>query len=172
MEILDLYDRERVGTGETVVRGGTIPEGRYHLVTHVCLFNQQGEMLIQRRSQNKPNWPGLWDVTVGGAAQRGDTSSMTAQRELQEELGISFDFSQFRPSLTINFGVGFDDFYLINREVDLDELCFQPDEVESAMWADEQMILEMIDDGTFMPFHKSLISLLFAMRFKLGLFSP
>lgn len=70
MEIFDLYDRDRFPTGEVMPRGQKPPIGRYHLVVHICIFNQEGQMLIQKRSQQKGFWAGLWDVSVGGAAQK------------------------------------------------------------------------------------------------------
>ena len=171
MEYLDLYDRERKLTGETVIRGEPIPAGRYHIVIHVCIFNSRNEMLIQKRSSNKTLWAGLWDVTVGGAVQTGSNSWQTAQEELEEELGISLDFSQIRPSLTVHFPVGFDDFYLIGLDIQLEDLRFQIDEVDEAIWADENRILSMLYDGSFLPYHPSLISTLFAMRQRMGNFS-
>lgn len=47
MELWDLYDIDRRKTGETHVRGVDVPEGRYHMVVHVVIFNSRGEMLIQ-----------------------------------------------------------------------------------------------------------------------------
>ena len=46
MEFWDLYDRDRILTGETHQRGKPVPPGRYHMVVHVVIFNTKGEMLI------------------------------------------------------------------------------------------------------------------------------
>lgn len=66
MELFDLYTENRELTGKTMERGGTVPEGLYRLVVHICVFNSRGEMLIQRRQPFKAGWPGLWDISVGG----------------------------------------------------------------------------------------------------------
>lgn len=168
MEILDLYDRERNLTGETIIRGEPVPPERYHVVIHICIFNQKGEMLVQHRSPKKANWGGLWDLSVGGAARAGDKSWQCAQRELKEELGIELDFRQIRPSLTVNFPVGFDDFYLLNLEPRLSDLTLQTDEVLAVKWADEPAILAMIEREEFLQYHPSLIKTLFAMRQSMG----
>ena len=42
MEIWDLYDINRLPTGETMIRDEKIKENRYHLAVHVCIFNKQG----------------------------------------------------------------------------------------------------------------------------------
>ncbi len=164
MEIFDLYDRERLPTDEIMQRGQRPPAGRYHMVVHICIFNQDGEMLIQRRSQSKNFWAGMWDISVGGAAQKGDTSWQAAQRELAEELGIVIDFSEIRPAATFNFEFGFDDFYLINLDPELVELQLQADEVAEVSWADQETILAMIETGKFLPYYPNLIKLFFDMH--------
>jgi isopentenyldiphosphate isomerase len=165
MELFDLYDRDRIPTGETIERGQKLPPGRYHLVVHICVFNREGQMLIQLRSKNKVLWPGLWDVSVGGAAQKGDSSWLAAQRELAEELGIVVDLSQVRPAFTFNFDRGFDDVYLIQLDPEIDKLNLQSEEVTAVRWADSDSIHTMIESGEFLPYHHSLIDLYFDLRF-------
>ena len=75
-------------TGETVCRGAKIPDGRFHLQVHVCIFNGKGEMLIQLRQKDKQWYPDLWDYSVGGSAVAGDNSVTAAERETQEELRL------------------------------------------------------------------------------------
>ena len=53
MELFDLYTRDRVKTGRTMVRGDKVPEGLYRLVVHVCIFDPEGRMLIQQRQPFK-----------------------------------------------------------------------------------------------------------------------
>lgn len=84
MEIWDLYDKDRIKTGETMVRGNQFKENTYHLVVHVCIFNLEGKMLIQQRQPFKDGWPNMWDITVGGSAVSGDTSQLAADREVYE----------------------------------------------------------------------------------------
>ena len=69
MEILDIYDSNRMPTGRTFVRG-TKPEGGYYLVAQVIVFNTKGQMLIQQRQAHKLGWPNRWDVSAGGSAAR------------------------------------------------------------------------------------------------------
>ncbi|MDD2522584.1 MAG: NUDIX domain-containing protein [Anaerolineaceae bacterium] len=170
MEVFDLYDLNRIRTGETIERGQKPPAGRYHLVIHVCIFNQEDQMLIQKRSENKTGWAGLWDVSVGGAAQKGDSSQQAAHRELMEELSLDYDFSLVRPAVTVNFPNGFDDIYLIQLDLEPSRLRLQDNEVEEVKWASQEEIKAMIQNGEFIPYHLSLIDLLFEYRFHPGLF--
>lgn len=164
MERFDLYTAEREKTGKTMVRGEATPEGFYRLVVHVCLFDEEGRMLIQQRQPFKKGWANLWDVSVGGHSISGETSRMTAERETFEELGLSFDFSNVRPTLTIHWENGFDDYYVLTQPVDTDSLKLQYEEVQTVKWADKDEILKMIDGGQFIPYEKSLIELLFFRR--------
>ena len=169
MELWDLYDRDRIPTGETHERGKPLPEGRYHMVVHVVIFNSKGEMLIQQRQPFKAGWPNLWDVTVGGSAIAGDSSRSAAEREVLEEIGLPLDLSRERPRLTIPFDVGYDDIYTLVMDVDLTTLRLQESEVQAVRWASEQEILDMLEDGRFIPYHRAFIQLLFALRNSRGL---
>lgn len=161
MEYFDLYTAERGKTGRKMIRGEPTPEGFYRLVVHVCIFDGQGRMLIQQRQPFKRGWSNLWDITVGGSAIAGDSSRSAAERETREELGLSIDLSGVRPSLTIHWENGFDDYYLLTREVDIRSLHLQPEEVQAVRWASREEIFRMIDSGEFIPYEKSLIELLF-----------
>lgn len=168
MELWDLYTVDRERTGQKMARGEKMPEGCYHLVVHVCIFNSRGEMLIQQRQPFKEGWPDMWDITVGGSAVSGDTSRSAVARELFEELGVELSFEDKRPALTVNFPGGFDDIYLIEKDIDISELKLQYEEVQAAKWSGEEEILGMIDTGEFIPYKKSLIQLMFAMRDSMG----
>ena len=161
MEIFDLYTDERVKTERKMVRGEPVPEGFYRLVVHVCIFDLQGRMLIQQRQPFKKGWSNMWDVSVGGSAVSGDTSRTAAERETREELGLDIDLSDVRPTMTIHWEHGFDDFYVVTQPLDPASLRLQYEEVQRVRWATSAEILKMIDDGLFIPYEKSLIELLF-----------
>ena len=164
MELWDIYDIDRQPTGGTSVRGEALGSGEYHMVVHLGILNSEGKLLIQRRCLQKATFPGTWDISVGGSAIRGETSRQAMHRELLEELGVDIDFSDIRPKLTVNFEHGFDDYYLICKDIDLSELRLQEEEVMDAHWADIGEIFDLIDRGEFLPFMKSFIQLLFDMK--------
>ncbi len=164
MELFDLYTRDRVKTGRTMVRGDKVPEGFYRLVVHVCIFDPEGRMLIQQRQPFKKGWSNMWDITVGGCAVAGDTSQDAAEREVREEIGLELDLQDERPTMTTTFEGGFDDYYVLTRDVDLSTLHLQYEEVQTVRWAEKEEILRMIDDGQFISYEKSLIELLFFFR--------
>ncbi|MGN7477695.1 NUDIX hydrolase [Solibacillus silvestris] len=168
MEYWDLYDVHRVKVDRTVQRGQALQQGQYHMVVHICIFNSDGEMLIQQRQPFKEGWPNMWDISAGGSAVAGETSQLAAQRELFEEIGYEYDFQNIRPHFTVNFERGFDDYYLIFEDVPLHTLTLQYEEVKNVKWASMGQISEMIQNGEFIPYYESFIQLLFQNRKQRG----
>ena len=170
MELVDLYDENRLPLGRTAERSGPMGPGEYRTVVHVCVFDRRGRLLIQRRAGSKFIFPNLWDVSVGGGVDAGETSRQGAEREFREELGVPLDLGGLRPSVTVNFDGGFDDFYILTRDLDLEELTLQREEVCSVRWAALEEILDMLDQGTFIPYPESFLRFLFDMQEQSGLF--
>ena len=168
MELVDLYDENRLPLGRTAERSGLKGPGEYRMVVHVCLFDSRGRLLIQQRTPEKLIWPGLWDVTVGGGVDAGETSRQGAEREFREELGVPLDLSGLRPSVTVNFDGGFDDFYILTRDLDPKSLALQKEEVQAVRWASLEEILEMLRQGSFIPYPESFLAFLFDMRKQFG----
>lgn len=165
-ELWDIYDRNRNLTGRTMLRGSKFGKGDLHLVVHVCIFNSKDEMLIQRRQPWKIGWPNMWDISVGGSAVSGETSTEAAERETYEELGYKVNLSNERPFFTVNFETGFDDYYLIEREINTKDLKLQYEEVQAVKWASCDEIMQLFKEGKFIDYW--FIELLFDMRKQRG----
>ena len=165
IELLDIYDSNRVKTGKIVERAQPFLNDAYILIVHVCIFNPEGRLLIQHRHSDKNLWPDRWDVGVGGSAVSGETNKTAAEREVLEELGYQIDLSIERPYFTINFDWGFADYFLIDTaDIIIDELTLQEDEVQAVKWADKEEVLSMIESGEFIPYKKSIIEMIFEMH--------
>lgn len=163
-ERFDIYDKNRIKTGRTMLRGQKTEGDWLRSVIHICIINSQDKMLIQQRQNFKKGWSGMWDVSVGGGVVSGETPCESAEREVLEEIGLKMDFSQMRPSFTVNFNHGFDDYFIIRKDIEISELTLQQEEVQAVKWASCGEIFQMIDSGEFIPYHKSLIQLVFDMK--------
>lgn len=60
-----------------------------HPVVHLHIFNEAGEIYLQKRSMTKDIQPGKWDTSVGGHVDYGETVDQALLREVREELGIT-----------------------------------------------------------------------------------
>ena len=72
-------------------RGDVHRDGDWHSSVHIWLTDDEGHLLLQKRSEFKDTNPGMWDVSCAGHITAGDASLETAEKELQEELGITMD---------------------------------------------------------------------------------
>ncbi len=59
-----------------------------HRAVHIFVFNTVGELFLQKRSRWKDVCPLMWDSSAAGHVNAGQGYGETAQRELQEELGV------------------------------------------------------------------------------------
>lgn len=62
-----------------------------HPVVHLHVFNSKGELFLQKRPEWKDIQPGKWDTAVGGHVDLGECVGDALHREVQEELGITFE---------------------------------------------------------------------------------
>lgn len=60
-----------------------------HPVVHLHIFNNTGDLYLQKRSMTKDIQPGKWDTAVGGHVDLGETVEEALRREVREELGIT-----------------------------------------------------------------------------------
>ena len=168
MELVDLYDENRLPLGKTAERRTKREPGEYRTVVHVCIFNSEGQLLIQQRSEEKIIWPGKWDVSAAGAVDAGENSRQAAEREAEEELGYALDLTGVRPTVTVNYDGGFDDYYIAERDLDISALKLQAEEVTAVRWATCEEVLALTAAGTFVSYPASFLEFLFDMRGTFG----
>ena len=60
-----------------------------HRAVHILIFNDAGEVYLQKRSRWKDRHPLLWDSSAAGHVCAGEGYDEAARRELEEELGIN-----------------------------------------------------------------------------------
>ncbi len=63
--------------------------GALHRAFSVCIFNDNGELLMHRRANGKYHSGGLWTNTCCSHPRPGEATQEAAQRRLQEEMGFT-----------------------------------------------------------------------------------
>lgn len=64
-------------------------KGLRHRIVRIMVEDEQGRVLLQKRSKEVDTFPDCWDHSAAGHVDAGEDYEEAAKRELQEELGIS-----------------------------------------------------------------------------------
>ena len=62
-----------------------------HRAFSILIFNSNGDLLVQQRSEEKPLWPLYFSNTCCSHPRRNETFEEATDRRLQEEMGLSAD---------------------------------------------------------------------------------
>jgi len=62
--------------------------GLRHRAVYLLVFNNRGQLFLQKRSMSKDCSPGLWDASASGHVDTGEDYDTAVIREAREELGI------------------------------------------------------------------------------------
>ena len=90
-ELIDIVSLDGTPTGIAVPKSEIHSFGHLHNTAHVWLYNANGDILLQQRSSKKLICPLLWDVSVAGHVDSGETPEEAAVREAEEEIGIDLN---------------------------------------------------------------------------------
>ena len=83
--VVDAEDRVVGEAARATVHGDNL----LHRAVHILLFNDAGELFLQKRSRLKDRHPSVWDSSAAGHVDAGEDYDQAADRELREELGVS-----------------------------------------------------------------------------------
>lgn len=64
-------------------------KGLKHRVARIMIEDQNGRILLQKRSANMQNFPNCWDHSAAGHVDVGEDYDVAAKRELEEEIGLT-----------------------------------------------------------------------------------
>ena len=88
--VVDDQDRLIGDAPRAEVHGNNLP----HRAVHILVFNNLGELFLQKRSRWKDRHPRLWDSSAAGHVDAGEEYDMAAKRELREELGVAAELTR------------------------------------------------------------------------------
>ncbi|MFM8424487.1 MAG: NUDIX hydrolase [Chloroflexota bacterium] len=103
-ELLDIVNDNDEVTGQAM-RSVVHQQGLQHRGVHVFLFNDQGDMLIQKRSADRANSPSLLDCSVSEHVKAGESYLEAAVRGLREEMGVEGIDLTLRGKIQMEYGV-------------------------------------------------------------------
>lgn len=169
MEYIDIVTIEGKPTGKSELKSIIHQKGYYHHTAHIWFYTVKGEVLLSQRSAKKVICPLMWDVSVAGHIDAGETPKQAAVRETQEEIGLSISKNDlqkigvFKCFQTYANGIQDNEFhntYIIELKVQISELTLQEDEVEAlklVSFNEFEKLISNIDKNNnhFVPSNKS-----------------
>ena len=162
MEYLDIVDESGRPTGKTVSRQEAHHSGILHRTAHVWVIRERNgrtEILLQKRSEEKESFPGMFDTSSAGHIPAGEEPLPSALRELSEALGIAALPDQLAEAGTFRIryekvfhGRLFRDneitrVYVYRQPVDTGALRLQESEVSEVRWFDLESVWDEIRHG-------------------------
>ena len=145
MELVDIYNNKHEKLDYTKGRKELV-EGEFRLSCFVWIINDKEEILIQQRLATAKNCANMWETTSGGAIA-GDSALEGTLRELEEELGMKADVDKLRFIGSYARINDFVEVFLLESNIDVNELKLQEDEVQAAKWVSISEFEEIIKSG-------------------------
>jgi len=139
-ELIDIVTKTGEPTGKSAPKSEIHNKGHYHNTVHIWFYTKDGKILLQQRAKTKVIHPLLWDVSVAGHIDAGETLKSGAVREIKEEIGLSISekdlnkIGVFDCFKTYDNGIIDNEFhhtFIAELKVDILQLNAQKEEVEA-----------------------------------------
>ena len=148
MELLDVIDKQGNVTGITKSKREIHQMGEIHREAVAWIFNEENQLLLQKRAANKKNNPNKWGLT-GGHVDAGESPLEGLLREVEEEIGLQCDkkeveligvyrFCEKRSNGEINNVIQYT--YWIRTKKKIEEYILQGEEVAQVGYASLQEV--------------------------------
>lgn len=135
-----------------------------HRAISIVIFNKdKNEMIITKRSKNKPTWPHFWTNAVCSHPYPEESYQQAAERRLFEELGFKTNLKEV---FNFSYSAEMDDKVWGEHELDHvfigtygDQVCPNPEEVDGYEWTTIKDLKKdiKIRPGRYSPWFKIIL---------------
>ena len=120
-----------------------------HRSIFILLFNDQNELLLQKRSLDKDTFPGFWTVSVSGHVAYGQSYDEAAQREMAEEIGLDLPLD-FVDKIYLPAEREFASIYRATLSSEV-KINFDQDEISQVKWIAKKQLVEFLTENEVTP---------------------
>ena len=114
-------------------------------IVTIFIQNNQGEFLIQKRS-NKKN--GKYAIT-SGHTEENEKREQRIIREVKEELGIDIKKEDIKLFYNTEIDKKLYNLYYLKKDINISDLCLQKEEVEKVKWCTQEEVEQLIKNKEF-----------------------
>lgn len=145
----DLYDDKFNNTGIIVDEIDEIPDGKYHYSINAWILNSKKQLLLIRNTLNyNIHYPGFWS-SINGNVLSGETPMDTCIKTIYSKIGINVsisDIEKIDTRLRDPYHYIYET-YIVNKDIDLNQICFIDNMAVQAKWVDLKELYNMIENG-------------------------
>ncbi len=120
-----------------------------HRSVFILVFNDENELLLQKRSQSKDTFLGFWTVSASGHVTYGQSYDEAAQRELKEEIGLEINLEPLHKTYVSEereFCFIYQGKFLDDKEIEFDR-----EEIEKVKWISKDNLRQFIKENKMTP---------------------
>ena len=154
-ELVEVLTEDGKQKGERINKSIADKEGICHGISAIALIDNNGRLLIQKRSSNKKTEPNKWDLSGAGHIDIDETPEQAAIRELYEETGIKVKIEELKlidiylnkTKLDNNTFINhFTYLFLIQKNFDINSIKIQESEVSSTAFVNKKKYNELFNN--------------------------
>ena len=149
MEYWDVYDKKGKWKRRAIRKGERLKNDEYHIIVEGWILRDDGNFIIQRRALDKKSFAGMWYCSAGGSVISRETPKEGMVREFKEELGVDISEEELHLKRIITEKNTIFYIFLVRKNISLDEIKLQEEEVMDVDLADPNKIRKMVKDKTF-----------------------
>ena len=124
----------------------TLDVGNYKLnVRAAGIMIHNGKILVHR-NVNSDHY-----ALIGGRVEIGENSVDTIKREMIEEIGVNFNQDEFCLIGTHLYKKQFVDIFLSEKEIDINKVVLQKEEVQNIKWISKEELNNLIKNDAIVP---------------------
>ena len=155
-EYIDILNADGSPTGKSCPKSEIHTKGYYHNTAHVWYYNANGDILLAQRAASKTICPLLWDVSVAGHVDSGETITHAAIRETSEEIGIEIPetllekIGVYECFQSYSTGIKDNEFhhtYIAKIDYTLNELTLDKNEVEQVKFVSIPQFRDLLENS-------------------------
>lgn len=155
LEKIDVLNDFGLRTNEVLTRQEVHRLGKLHRAVHLYLFDYNGNILLQRRSNSVDHYPNMFSISLTGHVGAGEGSMLALEREIEEELHMDpkkmnakFLFSFRRDAILSSDYIDrqFNDVYVSFHDFQLNDIIPEKKEIKELQLVPIVEFKKMIDE--------------------------